>query len=50
MNIFKIEEVAKEDSLSKILLDKNKVTSKLSIPNDSSYYENYSTLLDLENK
>lgn len=38
MDALKIEEIAKEDSLSKIILDKDKIAPLLPLPNDSSYY------------
>ena len=38
MDAFKVEEIAKEDSLSKIILDKDNITPVLPLPDDSSYY------------
>ena len=38
MDAFKVEEIAKEESHTKIILDKDDVASLLPLPDDSSYY------------
>lgn len=38
MEVLKIDEAAKEDSLSEIILDKDNISPVLPSPNDSSYY------------